>query len=314
MKLLVGLLLVLGLGGCGASANSEVTGSESSRAPVQTTAAEPIVENAVEPAAPVNVIVPDATTVSKIVTPEQMSVGDIITNSIGMVLVPIPAGEFLMGSPATEPARRDNEDQHRVKISRPFYLGICEVTVAQFDKVMGMRPSHWKADNNPIEQVSWEQVTSFCRELSASAAEQQAGRVYRLPTEAEWEYACRAGSQTPFSFGSNPEEFGVYGWFLKNSDSRSHSVGQKKPNSFGLYDMHGNVWEWCQDWYGEFETGFSVDPTGPVSSFSRVRRGGSWEHPPRQGRSSHRSYLPPDYRYCKLGFRVALTPVTAGDE
>ena len=314
MKFLVGLLLVPGLGGCGAAANPEVAGPESGRAPAHTTTVEKIVETAEEPAAPVNVVVPDATTVSKLVTPEQLAVGGIITNSIGMVLVPIPAGEFLMGSPAAELTRRDNETQHRVKISRPFYLGICEVTVAQFDNVMGTRPSHWKADNNPIEQVSWEQVTSFCRKLSASAAEQQAGRVYRLPTEAEWEYACRAGSQTPFSFGSNPEEFGVYGWFLKNSDSRSHSVGQKKPNSFGLYDMHGNVWEWCQDWYGEFETDLAVDPTGAVASLSRVRRGGSWEHLPRHGRSSHRSYLPPDYRYCKLGFRVALTPANAGGE
>lgn len=186
-------------------------------------------------------------------------------NSIGMKFKLIPAGTFTMG---------DDNDAPEVTLSKSFSLGIHEVTQSQYERVMGNNPSGFKGANNPVEQVSWEDAVEFCRKLSELPAEKAAGRVYRLPTEAEWEYACRAGTTTKYSFGDDDSELGNYAWFKGNSGNTSHPVGGKKPNAWGLYDMHGNVWEWCQDWYGDYPSGTVTDPMGATSGSYRVNRGG----------------------------------------
>ena len=160
-----------------------------------------------------------------------------------MVLVPIPAGEFTMGSPESEKDRKDNETQHLVKITKPYYLGAYEVTQEQYERVMGKNLSDSKGENKPVENVRWSEAVEFCRKLS-----EKEGVEYRLPTEAEWEYACRAGTSTAYSFGNDESQLGKYAWYRDNSIS-THPVGELKPNTWGLYDMHGNVWEWCQDLY-----------------------------------------------------------------
>jgi len=261
-----------------------------------------------------------------------------IKNSIGMTLKLIPAGEFFMGS-ADDAIEAENQEKpsHRVRISKPFYLGVCEVTQGQYEAVMGNNPSHFSAngggngrvagqstDDFPVENVSWLDAIQFSNKLSEKEGKQPFyqidgkhirvpdwnGQGYRLPTEAEWEYACRANASTPtrFSFGDNALELGVYGWFDGNSDSRTHPVNQKRPNGFGLYDMHGNVWEWCWDWHlGEYYNQSSADnPTGPAGASDRVVRGGSWSREPRDCRSAYRNRGAPGHRDYFLGFRLAL--------
>jgi formylglycine-generating enzyme required for sulfatase activity len=225
----------------------------------------------------------------------------IITNSIGMKFALIPAGEFLMGSPEGQ-GGSDEQPQHKVKITKPFYLQTTEVTQAQWKAVMGDNPSNSKGDGLPVEQVSWEAAQKFIEKLSAKE-----GVKYRLPTEAEWEYACRAGSTTGFCFGDAQSELGEYAWYKMNSDGKTHPVGMKKPNAWGLYDIHGNVWEWCQDWYDEnyYKNSPADDPQGPGSGSYRVCRGGSWGGDSVFIRSAVRMKFPP-YGICHYnGFRVA---------
>ncbi len=231
------------------------------------------------------------------------------TNSIGMKFVSIPAGEFQMGSPTTEPNRASDETQHRVRITKPFYLATTEVTQRQWRTVMGTSP--WsgqtyvnEGDNYPATYVSWNDATAFCRKLS-----QQDGKTYQLPTEAQWEYACRADSQAMYSFGNSVAELKDYAWYLDNAfnaDERyAHMVGQKRPNAWGLYDMHGNAYEWCQDWYGDYGSLLAADdPTGPGSGSSRSCRGGSWDGNAILARSPNRSYFTPDDRNYLIGLRV----------
>jgi formylglycine-generating enzyme required for sulfatase activity len=238
-----------------------------------------------------------------------------LTNSIGMKLALIPAGEFLMGSPHSDSdAFSGEKPQHRVQITRPFYLGMYEVTQAEYERVMGTNPSNFSTakvgqdtSQHPVERVTWEDAVEFCRKLSELPEEKSAGRVYRLPTEAEWEYACRAGSQTRYSFADNESQLGDYAWYLSNSDIRTHPVGEKKPNAFGLYDMHGNVYEWCQDWYATY-AGDATDPQGSGSGTNRVFRGGSWVSYARSCRAAYRDWYGPGYRGRYLGFRVAAVP------
>jgi formylglycine-generating enzyme required for sulfatase activity len=177
-----------------------------------------------------------------------------ITNSIGMKLVLIPKGTFMMGSPESEQGRNEIENQHEVTISKDYYLGVYEITQAQYEKVMGKNLSHFQGaivgNENadlPVEKVSWDDAVEFCKKLSDLPEEKKVGREYRLPTEAEWEYACRAGSKTVFSFDDEEGLLPEYGWFDRNSSNRTHTVGLLEPNAWGLYDMHGNVWEWCSD-------------------------------------------------------------------
>jgi formylglycine-generating enzyme required for sulfatase activity len=152
-------------------------------------------------------------------------------------------------------------------------MGVTEVTQAQYEAVMGTNPSYFKGQTNPVENAFWEDATEFCKKLS-----EKTRQTVRLPTEAEWEYACRAGTQTAFSFGDDPSALGDYAWHAGNSGERSHPVGQKKPNAWGLYDMHGNIWEWCADRYGKYPKGFATDPSGPTTGDTRVSRGGSWRY------------------------------------
>ena len=229
-----------------------------------------------------------------------------IGNETTMEFVLIPAGEFDMGSPSTERDRDNDEGPvHRVKINKPFYIGKYEVTQQQYYMVAKSKPSKFKQDDRPVENVSWEQAESFCKKLSKIK-----DGSFRLPTEAEWEYACRAGSQSRFCFGDDLtySKIGQYAWCSINSNSESHPVGKKKPNSFGLYDMHGNVWEWCGDYYAAdyYHHSMLVDPIGALYGKSRVIRGGGWFRSPQYCRSANRSSLEPYYIRNHIGFRVVL--------
>jgi formylglycine-generating enzyme required for sulfatase activity len=219
-------------------------------------------------------------------------------NSIGMKFKLIPAGTFTMGK---------GGDAHEVTLTKPFKMGVHEVTQSQYKQVMGVNPSQFKGADNPVGGGNWEDAIEFCRKLSELPAEKAAGNVYRLPTEAEWEYACRAGTTTQFSFGDDEAEW-EFAWYSDNSASKAHPVGGKQPNAWGLYDMHGNVWEWCQDWYDDYPSGAVTDPTGPASGSYRVYRGGSWRRTAGSCRSASRGRHFPSSRYFISGFRVSLSP------
>ena len=223
---------------------------------------------------------------------------------VKMDLVLIPAGEFTMGSPRTEDKRDSNETQHRVRITKPFYMSKHEVTQEQWQAVMGSNPGHPKGATNPVDFVSWNNCQAFVKKLS----EKVAGLTFALPTEAEWEYACRAGSTTEYSFGHDTRDLGDHAWYYENSDRRTHQVAKKKPNAFGLYDMHGNVWEWCQDWYAEdyYRNSPKDDPQGPGTGECRVLRGGSWYGAATVCRSASRGGNGPAIRGDGGGFRVVL--------
>lgn len=233
-----------------------------------------------------------------------VSEGVEISNAIGMKLKLIPAGSFQMGSDDGEP---DEKPVHEVRITRPFYLGVYEVTNVQWKTVMGSVPSNWKNDEWPVGQITWTQAEEFCKQLSILPAEKAAGRVYRLPTEAEWEYACRAGTATHFSFGQDGGRLSDYAWFGGNAGNQTHPVGQKKPNPWGLYDMHGNAWEWCSDWYHSYPVSVVSDPIGPAGSSARVSRGGGWRFDVGSCRSARRDSKDPSYHDDARGLRVALT-------
>jgi len=240
-------------------------------------------------------------------TAEQTLPAGSITLDLGegvtIELVPIPAGEFMTGSPDSDPHRiHDWETQHRVRITRPFWMGRCEVSGAQYERVIGRNPSRTRMANKPVERVSWEDATEFCRRLS-----ERSGRKVRLPTEAEWEYACRAGSTTRYFFGDDGNEFGEYAWYHDNSGDKTRAVGRKRANAWGLHDMYGNVWEWCSDWYDEhyYAKSPSEDPTGPTSGRERVMRGGGYYCSPGVWcRSAVRGREHPLSRHAYLGFRV----------
>ena len=237
-----------------------------------------------------------------------------LTNSIGIKLVLISKGTFMMGSPESEEGRRENETQHEVTISNDYYLGAYEVTQTQYQTVIGNNPSCYQGalvgNQNadlPVENVSLDDAVEFCKKLSELPEEKKAGRVYRLPTEAQWEYACRAGSKTIYSFDDEEGLLPEYGWFKRNSSQRTHTVGLLEPNAWGLYDMHGNVWEWCSDWYGEYPKGAVSDPTGPTMGTDRVNRGGCWLYLAANCRSASRNWAKSSYQDGLLGFRVALS-------
>jgi len=221
-------------------------------------------------------------------------------SGVTMKLALIPAGKFMMG---------EGNNQHEVTLSKPFYMGVTEVTQAQYEAVMGTNPSKFKGATNPVDMVSWNDVTEFCKKLS-----EKTRQAVRLPTEAEWEYACRAGSKTGFSFGDADEGFGDYAWYSANSGNTTHPVGQKKPNAWGLFDMHGNVCEWCADWYGEYPKGAATDPQSPASGASRVLRSGCWSSNPFGCRSATRNnfFGSPDSRYFTYGFRVVVSVSAPG--
>ena len=202
----------------------------------------------------------------------------------------------------------DEKPVHSVRITQAFYLGKYAVTQRQWQVVMENNPSRFMGDTNrPVEGVSWNDVQEFIRRLNAREGETR----YRLPTEAEWEYAARAGSTTAYSFGDDDGQLDDYAWYGKNAGNTTHPVGQKLPNAWGLYDMHGNVWEWVQDWYGRYPAGSggsaeaTVDPTGPAQGANRVLRGGSWIYDGRYARATQRLASAPRDRDGNLGFRLA---------
>jgi formylglycine-generating enzyme required for sulfatase activity len=279
--------------------------------------------------------------------PTVVSPPEALTNSVGMRLVRIPAGKFRMGSTEQErkgvlalPKEAKLPDwlaaegpRHEVAITRPFYLGAYEVTQQEYEKVMGKNPSHFAATGDgkeavrgldtrrfPVERVSYDEAVAFCRKLTASDTKKPAGHEYRLPTEAEWEYACRGGASTyqTFHFGNSlsstqanfdgrhPYGGADEGDYLK----RTTRVGSYSKNGFGLYDLHGNVWEWCLDCYdpGYYARSPGADPRGPSEGSDRVIRGGSWDYDGQYCRSAKRDVRSPGYRDGNLGFRVALIP------
>ena len=222
-------------------------------------------------------------------------------------LVLIPAGEFLMGSPDSDKdAEPQERPQHRVRITKPFYLGKYLVTQEQWEAVMGNNPSYFKGPKNPVEDVSWDDCQQFLDKLNKRQGN-PAGK-FVLPTEAKWEYACRAGSKTRYCFGDDASMLDEYAWYEKNSDDKTHPVGEKKPSAWGLYDMHGNVWEWCQDWYdrGYYAKSPTDDPMGPATGSDRVARGGSGGGPAGSCRSAIRDGGLPGHGDHDLGFRVSL--------
>jgi len=233
-----------------------------------------------------------------------------LTNSIGMEFVYILPGGFLMGSPPDEYGHENWERQHQVTLTKGFYMQKTEVTQKQWETVMGDNPSHFLncGDDCPVEQVSWHDAQEFIKKLN----QMENTKKYRLPTEAEWEYACRAGTNTAFSNGTITKENCGYnpyldaaGWYYRNSEKGTHTVAQKQANPWGLHDMHGNVWEWCQDWEKKYPFHPATDPTGPPTGLARIRRGGSWNHYPLFCRSAYRSWLDPDKKTPHVGFRLA---------
>lgn len=265
-----------------------------------------------------------------------------VTNVLGMKLIWVTPGSFLMGSPEAEPQRdASDEQQHRVTLTRGFYLGMYEVTQEEYVRLIGVNPSkvpdpllpkNLKPSNGfspagggvrmpedktprmPVDSVTWEMADSFCKLLSQNPSEKQAGRSYRLPTEAEWEYACRAGTSTAYSFGNDARELGNYAWYPSNAQRKPHPVGQKKPNRWGFFDMHGNLGEWCADWYDAayYQSSPAKDPKGPPPRKHRVYRGGMWDYDPKESknpaawlRSAQRLEALPAIQAQAIGFRVA---------
>jgi len=264
-------------------------------------------------------------------------------NSIGMKFVLIPPGEFMMGSTEEEvlqlaqEGKRDNASriymkdllsetpQHRVQITRPFWLGITEVTQAQYQHIMGNNPSKFQGEGQrPVEQVSWNDCVDFCRRLSELPEEKAARRHYGLPTEAQWEYACRAGNPGRRWFSAEPKALrnaveekllGQCAWFNVNAGGKPHPVGQLRSNPWGLHDVYGNVWEWCQDWYGSdyYAESPTSDPDGPATGSNRVQRGGAWHIDQWYCRSANRIQYTPARRVSGLGFRAAASVVCQDD-
>ncbi len=250
-----------------------------------------------------------------------------LSGSVNLDMIWIEPGTFIMGSPENELGRQSNEIQHQVTLTKGYWLGKYEVTQAQYEAVMGTNPSsEWFIGADmPVNKVEWNDAKEFCQKLTEmmkAAGKLPEGYEYTLPTEAQWEYACRAGTTTAFNNGTNiPSEEQLWwaqpcpnldevGWYCGDSDYALHPVGQKKPNAWGLYDMHGNVFEWCSDWYGDYPTSAVTDPVGADTGSDRVYRGGGWGDTAGYCRSANRRYdMPSNFFYRSRGFRVALAPV-----
>jgi uncharacterized protein (TIGR02996 family) len=232
-----------------------------------------------------------------------------LTEGVEMTFAWVPPGSFLMASPEDEAERRPEETLHRVTLTKGFWLGIHPVTCGQWCAVDGQYPGPSKRDDHPVEQVTWDEAVGFSRSVG-----KKTGREFRLPTEAEWEYACRAGATTPFHFGeiisterANYDGHSVYGKGQKGKYRRKTTrVGTFPPNAFGLYDMHGNVWDWCADWFGRYRRQPVRNPKGPSSGTSRILRGGSWHYYPANCRAACRGFNTPDTRQPGGGCRLCL--------
>ncbi|MEZ6063766.1 MAG: formylglycine-generating enzyme family protein [Planctomycetaceae bacterium] len=238
---------------------------------------------------------------------EQQAIGAVEVNSIGMAFAPIPAGTFRMGTEESDPLRQDGESAHTVTLSNAFRLGVFAVTQQQYQRVMQSYSPALPDGRYPAVMVSWDVAVEFCKRLSNLPEELAAGRSYRLPTEAEWEYACRAGTSTAYSCGNDPVVLRDYSWFHDNALQRPHPVGEKLPNAWSLYDMHGNVFEWCRDSMAEYPSAAIVDPVTTGPGDVRVARGGSWYCLSSQlVRSAVRHGFRRSERTNYIGFRVIL--------
>ena len=233
------------------------------------------------------------------------------TNGLGMKFVWIPPGTFLMGSPKDDPDAYENEIQHRVTLTKGFYMGVYTVTQEQWQAVRGDNPSKFQGEKNlPVESVSWFDCQEFVKKLR-----EEDDWPYRLPTEAEWEYSCRAGTTTPFHFGAtiSTDQANYDGNYTYGNGKKGVfranpvPVGSFPANAWGLHDMHGNVYQWCADWYGSYPQNDIIDPQGPDSGETRVWRGGSWNYYPKYCRSASRDWHPPANRYPYLGFRICFS-------
>jgi formylglycine-generating enzyme required for sulfatase activity len=239
--------------------------------------------------------------------PPRLAIG--LSARLHLRLAWCPPGTFLMGSPPGEEKRSDDETQHKVTLSRGFWLGVTPLTQAQWQAVVGRNPSHVKGADRPVARVSWDDCQAFCRRLA-----ERTGKTFRLPTEAEWEYACRAGTTTPFHFGAtisteqaNYDATSTHGSGKKGVNRQQTTpVGSFPANAWGLFDMHGNVWEWCADWYGPYPESDLKDPLFINKRAARVLRGGSWADAPRGCRSACRHWLAHGHRIINVGCRLVL--------
>jgi formylglycine-generating enzyme required for sulfatase activity len=235
--------------------------------------------------------------------PKELTVD--LGGGVKMEFVLIPPGSFMMGD---EDGYRGEKPVHKVTITKPFYLGKYEVTQEEWQAVMGVNPSHFKGPRNPVEMVGWSECDAFLKKLNEKLG--SSGAKFSLPTEAQWEYACRAGTTTTWSFGDDPAKLGDHAWWRDNANGTPHPVGQRKPNAWGLYDMHGSMWEWCADWdaLDYYAKSPVEDPTGPDSGVGRVSRGGSWATFRADAfRCAYRTAFSPRARFSEIGFRVART-------
>jgi len=245
----------------------------------------------------------------------------IVENSVGMKFVAAPAGAYLLGSPESEPGRGKDEKQHRVQIDRSFHIGVFEVTQSQYEQVMHAKPSAFAAEGSfrasikeqdtshyPVESVSWGDAVAFCTALSNLPAERQANRTYRLPTEAEWEIAARAGGSSPWCFGKDVRQLKRFALYDLSIPAGPQAVGKLQPNAWGLYDMHGNVWEWCSDKYHSPEHAAATEPTHSAARVDWLRaiRGGGYASRSFHCRSAAREHDPQQVRDADLGFRVVM--------
>ena len=224
-------------------------------------------------------------------------------NGVSFDMAKVEAGTFTMGATDGDvDAYGWEKPAHQVTITKDYYMGKTEVTQALWTAVMGSNPSYFKGDNKPVEQVSWNDCQEFISKLNSLT-----GKTFRLPTEAEWEFAARGGNNSRHYKYSGSDNLHEVGWYTDNSSNTTHDVATKQPNELGIYDMSGNVWEWCQDWYGEYSSNAQYDPAGPMSGSDRVRRGGGWSYDAGYCRSSYRDYSCPDFRFYILGFRLCLS-------
>lgn len=241
-------------------------------------------------------------TVKRVATKASYSNGTLTVNGIKYNMVWVDGGTFRMGATSEQGsyAESDEEPVHSVTLSG-YYIGKTEVTQALWKAVMGSNPSEFKGDNRPVESVSWDDCQAFIRKLNALT-----GQNFRLPTEAEWEFACRGGNNSRGYKYSGSNYIDNVAWHDGNFGDKTHPVATKSPNELGIYDMSGNVWEWCADWYGDYSSGRQTNPKGPYDGSRRVRRGGCWYFGAGNCRSSNRSNYNPTYRNYYLGLRLAL--------
>ncbi|NCD35416.1 MAG: formylglycine-generating enzyme family protein [Spartobacteria bacterium] len=234
--------------------------------------------------------------------------GDVETFDLGggvtLEMVYVEPGTFMMGSPMSEAGRRENEVQHRVTLTKGYWIGKYEVTQEQWGAIMGTNPATFKGAMNPVETVSWDDCKAFIEKLNMRSS----GDTFRLPTEAEWEFAARGGNKSRGTVYSGGNELNAVGWYEGNSGRQAHEVGTKAPNELGIYDMSGNVWEWCSDWYGDYSVLAQVDPDGAKKGSIRVKRGGSWGNYADFCRVASRYHYAPSNSHDGYGFRLARSP------